>query len=165
MSASLLCTMAALLVSAPTELPALTLAQKIVGTWESEDPQLKVLMSATLGDNKRTVHFVTTVGDPQKPMMRANSMVGPDSNGKDVFYLDTHNESTVYFGNVTLVEGALVFDFHEMTGTRGRYLIRERLMNPDQLRSTFYSVGADGKESALMTLNLRRRKEAKPHGS
>jgi len=80
-----------------------------------------------------------------KAVLYMHANLGWDKATKSVFYVDLHNNDTVYTGHVALVEGTLVYDFGELHNPKAHYSIKMKFIDDDHYE------GQGGGEDLKMT--------------
>ncbi len=134
------------------------LKQMVGGVWRGTvGDKLPVEQRFSLVEGGKVIEGFGVVGDPKKPVLKMHSRMGLDAKG-GVYYLDMHNSDTVYFGSVTEVNGAGVFDFTDVTAHAGHWISRARI-NGDSCESMLSTVDASGAEKTLHGLKLTRMKK------
>ena len=132
-------------ISAKTQAAFDSCKRLVGGVWRGTvGEKLPVELRFTLSPDGNVITGTGLVGDPTKPVLRIESIVGLDAVTDSVYYLDRHNTDTVYFGHVTLEGEKLKFDFTSLVGGKGHWIATEWLPTADTFRSSMLSVKEDG---------------------
>ncbi|MBS1703134.1 MAG: hypothetical protein JST12_15835 [Armatimonadetes bacterium] len=128
------------------------------GVWRGTvGEKLPVEIRFRLVEDGRVVESDGIVGDPKKPVLKMHAKMGIDPETNQVFYLDQHNGTTIYFGHIGQGTGELIFDFTGLSGDTGHWRNHSKIVG-DQYESTLNVVDAEGTETALHPLVLKREK-------
>lgn len=127
--------------------PAFKELSKLVGGhWErSGSSGLKVVNRFRFEVGGKLIRSDGTVTVNGKTVLYMHANLGWDKATKSVFYVDFHNNDTVYSGHVTLDKGTLIYDFGELHDPKAHYVIKMKFLDNDH-----YDAG-DGGETLKMT--------------
>lgn len=112
------------------------LSKLVGGRWESVSaPGVKVVNRFRFevsGTAIRSQGIVTVSG---KDVLHMHANFGWDSSTKSVYYIDFHNNDTVFSGHVTLMNGSLVLDFGELFEPKHHYKVSFTFLDNDHYNS------------------------------
>jgi uncharacterized protein YndB with AHSA1/START domain len=141
----------------PDMAPLEKLTSMIGGTWRGELPgpnKLKVEFTYKRHPDGKGVVGEGVIGKGSKQPLWVHSQFGWDPVAKAVYYFDTHDSETLYFGHVSVDKTDLVFTFSPVGMLPQVFQSRMRFIDHD----TYEAVIADssGKEIHGFTLKRER---------
>ena len=71
-----------------------------------------------------------------KTVLFMHASMGWDQAKKSVFYLDIHDNDTVYSGHIKLIKDTLVFDFGELYNPKPHYMIKMKFIDDDHYEAS-----------------------------
>ncbi len=77
-----------------------------------------------------------SVAAGRKTVLYMHASMGWDRVKKSIFYLDIHDNDTVYAGHIKLEKDALVFNFGELFDPKPHYTIRMRFLDDDHYEAS-----------------------------
>lgn len=138
----------------PDLAPLDRLALMIGGTWRGEvkgpDGPLKVEFTYKRHPDGKGVVGEGVIGKGSKQPLWVHSQFGWDPVAKAVYYFDTHDSETVYFGHVSLEKDDMVFTFSPVGMLPQVYQSRGRLVDKDIYQAIIR--GEKGEELVGFTL-------------
>ncbi|HRJ27529.1 MAG TPA: hypothetical protein PLO61_08485 [Fimbriimonadaceae bacterium] len=142
----------------PPEPAALIEIKKLAGgVWKGTvGNNMPVEIRYTLFSDGTGVEARGTVGDPKKPAMNIFARMGLDPATRTVYYIDLHNNDTIYFGECKVKDRNLEINFKGLSGDLNQYRNRLTFINKDEMDSALYNVKPSGEETYVHTLNLKR---------
>ena len=148
--------------SKPTEPEAFALVKKLVGgVWRAKigaDKTIPLETRYRFTGGGKVVESEGIVGDPKKPVLLIHAKLGIDPVSNTVFYLDTHNDTTIYFGHVTASGDTMIIDFNALSGDTGHYRAELKFGKDDTYTSKSFVIKADGTEVPFDPMVVRRTK-------
>lgn len=139
--------------------PAMKLALNLCGGhWHYAGPKIQVDLTfkAELDGKMVAGEGIIHAG---KVSLFSHSRFGWDPVQKKVYYLDTHQQDTVYFGHVIVKDGVWTNEFSTLVGADGHWVQRAKLTDKNTLDSSLYSVSADGTEKLEHHFVFKRTKK------
>ena len=130
--------------------PAYAQMKKMMGgVWHTKVDKTDVESRWSYGPDGTSM-LGETIIDPQgKTPFHLNARFGWDDAAKQIYYLDAHGLSTVYFGHVSQDGNDLVMTFKGIVGDPNDYVFRIAFDNDDAFHATLYSV-KDGKQDKVV---------------
>jgi uncharacterized protein YndB with AHSA1/START domain len=134
------------------------MAKFVGGKWEAElnGPEGKMAVEFTYKwhPDKKGIIGAGIIGKGSKDPVYINNSFGIDPITGWVYYLDSHNSGTVYFGYVTMEGEDLVFVFGPAGGKSDTFSSRGRFRGRDSYDNKIRQ--ADGKEIVGFTLKRKK---------
>ena len=126
--------------------PALVLAQKLCGGhWKYKGPKIEVDLVFKSEQNGSLVLGTGTI-KAETVILTSHSQFGWDPKVKKTYYLDSHQNDTVYFGHVSMDGEIWTNDFTTLVGTSGHWIQRAKLVDANTLDSSLFAITKDGTE-------------------
>ena len=142
----------------PDLAPLKEMERMIGGTWKgtvkSPDGDLIVEFTYKRHPDGKGVLGEGVIGKGKKDAMFVKSQFGWDPVAKAVYYFDTHNSETLYFGHVVLDQGDMVFTFSPIGMLPQVFSSRGRLVDND----TYQTLIENDKGEKLVGFTLKRSK-------
>jgi uncharacterized protein YndB with AHSA1/START domain len=136
--------------------PLEKMALFIGGTWRGEvkgpDGPMKVEFAYKRHRDGKGIVGEGVIGKGSKNPLFVQSQFGWDPVAKAVYYFDTHDSETLYFGHISLDKDDLVFTFSPVGMLPRVFQSRARLVDKD----TYQSVIRDSAGKELVGLTLKR---------
>jgi len=136
--------------------PLEKMATMIGGTWRGEvrspDGPLKVEFTYKRHPDGKGVLGEGVIGKGSKNPLYVRSQFGWDPVAKTVYYFDTHDSETLYFGHISLEKDDLVFTFSPIGMLPQVFQSRSRLVDTD----TMQAIIKDEKGGELVGFTLKR---------
>lgn len=145
-------------IPAKADLSALDkLAEMIGGTWRGElkdesGAPVKIEFTYRRHPDGKGVIGEGVIGKGSKNPLWVHSQFGWDPVGKSVYYFDTHDSETLYFGHITLENNDLIFTFSPIGMLQQAFQSRTRLPNHD----TYQAIINDAKGKEIVGFTLKR---------
>lgn len=105
--------------------------------------------------DRRGIREEGVIGKGRKDAIHTFVMFGWDPIAKKVYYLDTHNSETTYYGHVQLDGDWFVFEFGPAGGDMKQYSSRGKFTDPDTY-AFHIGTSKDGKDIEGITLKRTR---------
>lgn len=94
------------------------------------------------------------IGKGSKNPIYTHSQFGIDPTTKTVYYWDSHNSNTIYFGHVDLQDGALLFKFGPAGGDSNAFGAKSKLVDKDHFQNSIMTK--DGREIVGLAFSRKR---------
>lgn len=147
-------------MAAPTDMPALAELRKMVGgVWRGnlgtkEKPFIVEFRYRNHPDGVGVIGE-GTIGKNQPKPVHVRNQFGIDPVTRSVYYLDSHNSGTVYWGHVAMEKDMMVFLFGPVGGSLQQFASRSRLVDKDTYQAIIRDK--DGNDVVGFTLKRERR--------
>ena len=107
------------------------LSKLVGGHWENSGSKVKVVNRFRFEVGGTLIRSDGTVTMNGKIVLYLHANLGWDKATKSVFYVDVHDNDTVYTGHVALEKGVLVYKFGELHNPKAHYEIKMKFIDND----------------------------------
>jgi uncharacterized protein YndB with AHSA1/START domain len=136
--------------------PLEKMATMIGGTWRGEvkspDGPLAVEFTYKRHPDGKGIVGEGVIGKGAKHPLWVHSQFGWDPVSKAVYYFDTHDSETLYFGHISLEKDDMIFTFSRVGMLPQTFQSRGRLVDKD----TYQAIIKDEKGAELVGFTLKR---------
>ncbi len=108
------------------------LSKLVGGHWENSGSKgVKVVNRFRFESGGTLIQSDGTVMVNGKVVLYMHANLGWDKSTKSIFYVDFHDNDTVYNGHVKLVDGSLVYEFGDLHNPKKHFTIKMKFLDND----------------------------------